>query len=211
MMPLGKCNDTLWSLGQELKPLNVTSLKKPKAFAPIDLRVNGRHAYYALHEFCIGHFVALGKLLDQNSRASGVDGKKRNMVKTILRYYFQTARREPQGELPESLPNITSVTLGRIGGKWSPRINGHIVRGLHQENGFAVVNEAINGHVIHDMRYVTAWTLRGIPAQRANKFMVEFDEPHDLEILIDGEIFSFPSVRKVSAQRVTSNIRLYYN
>jgi hypothetical protein len=149
--------------------------------------------------------------LDQNSRISKVDGKKRNTIKMILDYYFKIARRGPQEGLPEILPNITSVTLGRIGGKWSPRINGRLVRGLHSGYEFALVSRAINGKVAHDMGYLAAWTLHGIPAQRTRQFRVEFSKPHDLQILIDGEIFDFSSVKKISAKRVSSNIKLYYD
>jgi hypothetical protein len=211
MMPLGKYNDTLWSLGQELKPLDVTNLGQAEEFAPIDLRINGDHAYYALHELCIGHLAILGSLLDQNSRASGVDGKNRGMIKTVLDYYFRDARHNPQGKLPKELHNITSVTLGRIGGRWSPRIDGRVVRGLHHGNEFAVIGEAINGNVAHDMGCFAAWTLRGIPARRTDEFMAKFDEPHDLAILIDGEIFDFKQVEEVSAKRVSSNVELYYD
>jgi hypothetical protein len=179
-------------------------------FAPIDLHINDKHAYYVLHEFCIGHLATAGSLLDQSSRASGVDGKERNAVKTVIDYYFKEARRDPQGGLPESLPNITSVTLGRIGGHWSPRIDGHVVRGLHRGREFAVIGKSINGRVAHDMGRLAAWTVRGIPAQRENQFEAEFDESHDLSILIDGEIISFSGVRKISAQRVPSGIKLYY-
>ena len=221
LMPLGNSNDTLGSMGKKSLITDIKRVlgKKPIPYMPIDMLINGKHAYWALHDFTVGHIANIGYVLNYASRKAKREGRKGiNELKEILGYYFDEALPRPDGGLGEFVDEngerkkfgILAVVLGRLGGAWFPRIDGRVVRSLHRGSDIAVLEGNLIGKTLVDIPSIVAWMFRGLHARMATHAVFTFDKPvKNMRIVVDGEIFNFKNVRKIEGVRRKSNLRLY--
>ena len=221
LMPLGKCNDTLGSMGKKSLTTDIKRVlsKKPIPYMPIEMLINGKHAYWALHDFTVGHIANIGYVLNEASRKAKREGRKEiSMLKLVMGYYFNEALPRPDGGLGSFVDEngehkkfgILAVVLGRVGGSWYPRVDGRVVRSLHRGNDIAVLEGNLAGKSLVDIPSIVAWMFRGMNARMATHAVFNFDKPvKKMRIVVDGEIFNFKNVRKIEGLRRKSNLRLY--
>ena len=221
LMPLGNCNDTLGSMGKKslISDINRVLDRKPIPYMPIEMLINGKHAYWALHDFTVGHIANIGWVLNDASRKAKREGRKGiNELKEVLGYYFDEALPRPDGGLDSFVDEngehkkfgILAVVLGRIGGSWYPRVDGRVVRSLHRGRDIAVLEGNLAGKALLDIPSIVAWMFRGMNARMTTHAVFTFDKPvKKMRIVVDGEIFNFKNVRKIEGLRRKSNLRLY--
>ena len=220
LLPLGQSNDATGSFVTREVALDVVNhVNAPTIdYRPIELKINGEHFRYALHEWSVGHLANIGAWDDRVQRANKLTGKKTNIPLEIMKYYMKVATKNPSAGLPEYTDkdgvkhnySVIAAVLGRLGGAWFPRIDGEVVKNLYAGNEFAIENVNVRGNPIIDIPVIVGWSMRGLPARRANSAKFKFTTPIGMiDVMVDGEIFEVTDVRSIETYRIKSNIKLF--
>jgi len=220
IMPLGKCDDLIASLGGREKFSDLAKLIKTpgQEYYALEALINDRYFYWALHEWGVGHLANIGVWLDEKSRAAKIEGKKFSTLPIAFNYYRQRAIPWPDADLPtytdehgrEQKHSAIQFMLGRIGGAWWPRVDGKLTKSLHSVNGLAVVTANITGRPLVDVPTIINWTLRGLPARRVKFARFTFAKPiKKINVMVDGENFNVKNMRSLSTRRVATKVKLH--
>ena len=219
VLPLGQANDMIGSFGSRKKFLDIIGIVNSPTieYQALDLRINNKHLYYALHEWGVGHLANIGERNDRLQRIAKAAGKKINVPVEVFQYYKKHAVPNPSADLPSFTDvdgrkhkySVISALLGRIGGVWFPRIDGRVVKSLHSGDEMAVVNVNIKGNPVVDVPKIVGWVARGIPAKRAKKATFTFDKPiKEINVMVDGENFAVRDIKTISTKRVLTKVKL---
>jgi hypothetical protein len=220
VLPLGQANDMTGSFGRREKFLDIIGiLNSPTIdYSALDLKINGKHLYYALHEWGVGHLANIGERNDRLQRLAKAAGKRINVPIEVFQYYRKHAVPNPSANLPAYTDidgkrhkySVISALLGRIGGVWFPRVNGHIIKTLHDSDDIAVVNVNIRGNPLVDIPSIVGWVARGLPARRAKQAEFTFKKPiKSINVMVDGENFTVKDIKTIATRRVPTKIKLH--
>jgi len=220
-LPLGQANDMIGSFGSRQKFLDIIGIVNSPTieYQALDLKINGQHLYYALHEWSIGHLANIGERNDRLQRIAKAAGKKINVPIEVFQYYKKQAVPNPSASLPAFTDmngqqhhySVISALLGRIGGVWFPRIDGKVIKSLHIGDEIAVVNVNIKGNPLIDVPRIVAWVVRGLPAKRAKTASFTFNPPpiKKINVMVDGENFTVRDIKTISTWRIPTKIKLH--
>jgi diacylglycerol kinase family enzyme len=220
VLPLGQANDMTGSIGKREKFLDIIGIVNSTTvdYRALDLKINGKHLYYALHEWGVGHLANIGESNDRLQRIAKAAGQKINVPVEVFKYYKREAVPNPSANLPAYTDidgnkqkfSVISVLLGRIGGVWFPRIDGRIIKTMHNSDDLAVVNVNIKGQPLTDVPRIISWVARGLPAKRAKKASFTFDKPiREINVMVDGENFAVRDIKTISTRRVPTKVKLH--
>lgn len=220
VLPLGQANDMTGSLGSRKKFFDIIGIVNSPTieYQALDLKINDKHLYYALHEWGVGHLANIGERNDRLQRIAKANGKKINVPAEVFKYYRKHAVPNPSANLPAYTDidgqkhkySVISVLLGRIGGVWFPRIDRKTVKSLHAGDEMAVVNVNIKGNPLIDIPTIVSWVARGLPAKRTRKAKFTFDKPiKEINVMVDGENFAVKDIKTISTRRVPTKIKLH--
>jgi hypothetical protein len=219
-LPLGHSNDMVGSLGGAKKFLDIIGIINSPTieYHALELKINGRHLYFALHEWGVGHLANIGDRNERLQRLCKKTGKRINVPIEVFKYYKKVAVPNPDASLPAYTDingkrqkySVISALLGRIGGVWFPRLDGHIVKSLHMGIELAVVNVNIKGSPLIDVPKIIGWVIRGLPAKRTNKAKFTFEKPiKEINVMVDGENFIIKDIKTIETSRRPTKIRLH--
>ena len=220
LLPLGQSNDAAGSFMTRETAMDIVNhINSPMInYNPLDLIINGKHFRYALHEWSIGHLANIGAWDDRVQRANKITGKKTNVPLEILKYYTKEATKHPSAGIPiytdqdgnKQHFSVIAVVLGRLGGSWFPRIDKKLIKNLYRGDDFAIENVNICGKPIIDIPVIIGWSIKGLPAKRANKAEFNFETTiKKIDLMVDGEIFEVKNICNIKTHRVASNIKLH--
>jgi diacylglycerol kinase family enzyme len=220
VLPLGQSNDMTGSFGGRDKFLDIVSIVNSPTidYQALDLKINDRRLYYALHEWGVGHLANIGERNDRLQRIAKAKGKKINVPIEVFTYYRKEAVPNPTANLPAYTDldgqrhkySVISALLGRIGGVWFPRVDGRIAKSLHSSDELAVVNVNIKGNPLIDIPKIIKWVARGLPAKRVKKAKFIFERPiKEINVMVDGENFTVRDIKTISTRRVPTKVKLH--
>lgn len=180
----------------------VSHLRSGAKIYPLEVRVNGEIFRYALNYLTVGMFAESTKIFDEKKTRKHLQKVKQNLVYSLIelaKWYFKNKKRE-------------FVPKCKVNGRWKKisdyiALNGRsmakIMRGgdwcVKKRNFLSAMDDLSKlGRL---MKFMLISVMFGVPGERTNRDVIEFEKPSEVELQTEGEYKRFREVEKIEVKK----------